>query len=147
MNLNQRLKEDLKQAIKSKDSNKRDVLRFLMSAIHYREIETKVPLSDDEILSVLSKQVKQRKETIEASSSSRPELAAKEQAELDILITYLPKQLTSEELTSIITTAITDLQKQGVPDQGIVMKTVMAQVKGKASGKTVSEIVQNLLSR
>ena len=147
MNLNQRLKEDLKQAIKSKDSNKRDVLRFLMSAIHYREIESKEPLSDDEILSVLSKQVKQRKETIEASLSSRPELAAKEQAELDILITYLPKQLTSEELTSIITTAITDLQKQGVPDQGIVMKTVMAQVKGKASGKTVSEIVQNLLSR
>jgi len=147
MNLNQRLKEDLKQAIKSKDSNKRDVLRFLMSAIHYREIESKEPLSDDEILSVLSKQVKQRKETIEASLSSRPELAAKEQAELDILITYLPKQLTSEELTSIITTAITDLQKQGVPDQGIVMKTVMAQVKGKASGKTVSEIVQDLLSR
>ena len=147
MNLNQRLKEDLKQAIKSKDSNKRDVLRFLMSAIHYREIESKEPLSDDEILSVLSKQVKQRKETIEASLSSRPELAAKEQAELDILITYLPKQLTSEELTSIITTAIADLQKQGVPDQGIVMKTVMAQVKGKASGKTVSEIVQDLLSR
>ena len=147
MNLNQRLKEDLKQAIKSKDSNKRDVLRFLMSAIHYREIESKEPLSDDEILSVISKQVKPRKETIEASLSSRPELAAKEQAELDILITYLPKQLTSEELTSIITTAITDLQKQGVPDQGIVMKTVMAQVKGKASGKTVSEIVQNLLSR
>jgi len=147
MSLNERLTEDLKQAIKSKDSNKRDVLRFLMSAIHYREIESKEPLSDDEILSVLSKQVKQRKETIEASLSSRPELAAKEQAELDILITYLPKQLTAEELTSIITTAITDLQKQGVPDQGIVMKTVMAQVKGKASGKTVSEIVQNLLSR
>ena len=147
MSLNERLTEDLKQAIKSKDSNKRDVLRFLMSAIHYREIESKEPLSDDEILSVLSKQVKQRKETIEASLSSRPELAAKEQAELDILITYLPKQLTSEELTSIITTAITDLQKQGVPDQGIVMKTVMAQVKGKASGKTVSEIVQNLFSR
>ena len=147
MSLNERLTEDLKQAIKSKDSNKRDVLRFLMSAIHYREIESKEPLSDDEILSVLSKQVKQRKETIEASLSSRPELAAKEQAELDILITYLPKQLTSEELTSIITTAITDLQKQGVPDQGIVMKTVMAQVKGKASGKTVSEIVQDLLSR
>jgi len=147
MSLNERLTEDLKQAIKSKDSNKRDVLRFLMSAIHYREIESKEPLSDDEILSVLSKQVKQRKETIEASLSSRPELAAKEQAELDILITYLPKQLTSEELTSIITTAITDLQKQGVPDQGTVMKTVMAQVKGKASGKTVSEIVQNLLSR
>ena len=118
-----------------------------MSAIHYREIESKELLSDDEILSVISKQVKQRKETIEASLSSRPELAAKEQAELDILITYLPKQLTSEELTSIITTAITDLQKQGVPDQGIVMKTVMAQVKGKASGKTVSEIVQDLLSR
>jgi|TARA_B100001750_G_scaffold62017_1_gene49274 uncharacterized protein YqeY len=147
MSLNERLTEDLKQAIKSKDSNKRDVLRFLMSAIHYREIESKEPLSDDEILSVISKQVKQRKETIEASLSSRPELAAKEQAELDILITYLPKQLTSEELTSIITTAITDLQKQGVPDQGIVMKTVMAQVKGKASGKTVSEIVQDLLSR
>lgn len=147
MSLNERLTEDLKQAIKSKDSNKRDVLRFLMSAIHYREIESKEPLSDDEILSVLSKQVKQRKETIEASLSSRPELAAKEQAELDILITYLPKQLTSEELTSIITTAIADLQKQGVPDQGIVMKTVMAQVKGKASGKTVSEIVQDLLSR
>lgn len=147
MSLNERLTEDLKQAIKSKDSNKRDVLRFLMSAIHYREIESKEPLSDDEILSVISKQVKQRKETIEASLSSRPELAAKEQAELDILITYLPKQLTSEELTSIITTAIADLQKQGVPDQGIVMKTVMAQVKGKASGKTVSEIVQDLLSR
>ena len=147
MSLNERLTEDLKQAIKSKDSNKRDVLRFLMSAIHYREIESKELLSDDEILSVISKQVKQRKETIEASLSSRPELAAKEQAELDILITYLPKQLTSEELTSIITTAITDLQKQGVPDQGIVMKTVMAQVKGKASGKTVSEIVQDLLSR
>ena len=147
MSLNERLTEDLKQAIKSKDSNKRDVLRFLMSAIHYREIESKEPLSDDEILSVISKQVKQRKETIEASLSSRPELAAKEQAELDILITYLPKQLTSEELTSIITTAITDLQKQGVPDQGIVMKTVMVQVKGKASGKTVSEIVQDLLSR
>ncbi|MBH74432.1 MAG: aspartyl-tRNA amidotransferase [Dehalococcoidia bacterium] len=147
MSLNERLTEDLKQAIKSKDSNKRDVLRFLMSAIHYREIESKEPLSDDEILSVISKQVKQRKETIEASLSTRPELAAKEQAELDILITYLPKQLTSEELTSIITTAITDLQKQGVPDQGIVMKTVMAQVKGKASGKTVSEIVQDLLSR
>ena len=61
MSLNERLTEDLKQAIKSKDSNKRDVLRFLMSAIHYREIESKEPLSDDEILSVISKQVKQRK--------------------------------------------------------------------------------------
>ena len=147
MNLNQRLKGELTQAIKSKDSTKRDVLRFLMSAIHYQEIEKKEPLSEDEILSVLSKQVKQRKETIEASLSTRPELAAKEQAELDILVTYLPKQLTSEELMSIITTTIEDLQKQGVPDQGIVMKTVMAKVKGKASGKTVSEIVQSLLSK
>ena len=146
MNLNKRLTEDLKESIKSKDSTKRDVLRFLMSAIHYKEIEQRESLSESDIISVLSKQVKQRKETIEASALTRPELAAKEQEELDILVTYLPQQLSTEEITNLVNATITSLRKQGSPNQGTVMKTVMAQVKGKASGKAVVEIVQKLLA-
>ncbi len=148
MSLQQRLDEDLKTSIKVSDSLKTSVLRMLKAAIKNKEIEKRKELSDEEIISVISTLVKQRRESIEIfSKGGREDLALKESQELEILQTYLPKQLSPEDLDSIIIEAITESSAEGVKDIGKVMRLIMPRVKGVADGKLVNQRVREILEK
>ena len=146
MTLQERLMDDLKSAMRAGDELRKSTLRMLRSAIGYREIEVQHTLSDDETLDVIAKQVKQRQDSIsEYTKGRRQDLVDQERAEMEILMTYLPKQLTREEIAELARAAV---QKLGVTDlkqQGMVMKELMPHVKGRADGKLVSEVVRQLL--
>ncbi|MEK7582969.1 MAG: GatB/YqeY domain-containing protein [Patescibacteria group bacterium] len=141
--LKTKLQEDLKAAMKAGEAEKRDVLRMLSSAIKNKEIEKRIELTDEQALEVIASEVKKRRESItQFMAGNRPELAAKEEAEINILATYLPAQLGEEELKKIVTETLAGMDKS---DVGGAMKAVMAKVKGKADGALVSKLVKDAL--
>lgn len=136
----------MRASAKAQDVVRRDTLRFALSALHNEEVARRRPLSDEEIHDVLAKQAKMRRESIEAfDKGARPELAAKERAELAIIEGYLPQQLTRDEVVAIARAAIAETGASAPGDQGKVMQKVMPQVKGRADGKVVAEVVGSLL--
>ena len=147
MGLKERLDEDLKKAIREQDALRRMVLRSVRSDVHNEEIALQKPLDDDKgIVGVISKQVRQRRESIyEFRKGQREDLVEREEAELAVLLRYLPPQLTQEELTALIQGVIQEIGVQGPGDKGKVMGKLMPQVKGKAEGSVVNEIVTKLL--
>jgi uncharacterized protein YqeY len=147
MGLKERLDEDLKKAIREQDALRRTVLRTIRSEVHNEEIALQKPLDDDDgIVGVVSKQVRQRRESIfEFRKGQREDLVEREEAELAVLLDYLPPQLTPEELTVLVQGVIQDMGAQGPGDKGKVMGRLMPQVKGKADGSAVNEIVTKLL--
>jgi uncharacterized protein YqeY len=148
MSLLQKLDDDLKRALKASDSLKVSVLRLTKAALKNRQIDKREELSDDEIISTISSLAKQRRESIELfSKGGREDLAGKERQELAILQSYLPKQLTPEELDAIITAAIKESSASGLKEIGKVMRLVMQRVKGAADGKIVSQRVKELLEK
>jgi uncharacterized protein YqeY len=148
MSLLQKLDDDLKQALKASDSLKVSVLRLTKAALKNRQIDKREELFDDEIISTISSLAKQRRESIELfSKGGREDLAGKERQELAILQSYLPKQLTPEELDAIITAAIKESSASGLKEIGKVMRLVMQRVKGAANGKLVSQRVKELLEK
>jgi hypothetical protein len=146
----QDLREALQQAMRAKDELRLSVLRMLISAITYYEIEkggAGYEATEDDVLSVIGKQVKQRKDSIEQfTQAGRKELADKEQAEMAILSEYLPLQLSDEEVEALITQAIADTGAQSVADMGKVMGKLSPLIKGKADAGSVSTRVRQLLS-
>lgn len=111
------------------------------------EIAKLVPLTDEEQLSVLSTEVKRRRETIaDAEKAGRPEIVAREQAELDVVLGYLPKQMSREEVTAAAQAVVAEVGAKGPADTGKVMSKLMPQLKGKADGKMISEVVKELLA-
>ena len=148
MSLLQKFDDDLKVAIKTSDKLKVSVLRMAKAALKNRQIEKRGELSEDEVLSVISMLSKQRRESIEQfSKGGREDLAEKERQELSILQTYLPSQITLEELDRIISETITESSAQGVKDMGKVMRLLMPRVKGAADGKVVNQRVKELLEK
>ncbi len=146
MTLLQRVDGDLKTALKSADKLRVSVLRLLKAAIKYQEIDRKHALSDEEILSVISGLAKQRRESIEQfSKGGREDLAEKERLELAILQSYMPEQLSPEELEGMILQAIEESGAKGEPDLGKVMRLLMPRTKGLADGKWVNNRVRELL--
>jgi len=146
MSLQQRLDEDLKVSIKKSDRLKTSVLRMVKAAIKNKQIDKQSELTDDEIISVISTLSKQRRESIELfSKGGREDLAEKEKQELSILQSYLPNQLTPEELDLLITEAIKESSAEGIKDMGKVMRFLMPRVKGAADGKVVNQRVRELL--
>ena len=144
----EKIEIDLKEALKSKDQIKVSTLRLLKSAIGYLAIEKKDDLKDDDVISVIKKQVKQRKDSIEGfKKGNREDLAQKEESELKILKAYLPEEITPEVLSAIIDEAISETGASTPRDMGMVMKAVMAKTKGLADGKIVSSIVNEQLSK
>lgn len=142
--LKQKIAEDLKTAMKAGDAEKRDVLRMLSSAIKNKEIEKRIELTDEQALDVIASEVKKRKESVvQFTAGNRPELAAKEEAEIKILAIYLPEQLGEEELKKIVAETLTGMDKS---DVGGAMKAVMAKVKGKADGALVSKLVKDAIA-
>ena len=147
MALKETLSNDMKDAMRQRDTLKRDTIRLLLSAIGYEEKAKRTDsLPDDAVLQVLSKQAQQRRDSIEAyQKGDRPDLVAKEEAELVIVTQYLPQPLTAEEIEEIVQAAISEVSPAGPQDMGKVMGKVMPQVRGRADGKQVSALVNQTL--
>ena len=147
MALKDQLDADLKAAMKDKDQLKLSVVRMLKSAIKYREIEVMKPLDDAGVQSVIASEIKRRRDSVEQyRQGSREDLASKEEAEIAILQSYLPAQLSPEELAKAVDAAIQRVGAQGPKDMGKVMKELLPEVQGKAEGKAVSELVKQKLA-
>jgi uncharacterized protein len=147
MTLNERIDSDLKDAMRAKDAARLGVLRMLKSALKYAAIEKADAGLDDAAASqVIRKQVKQRQDSIESfEKGGRPELAAKEKEELEILNAYLPKGLSAEELSAMVRQTISEIGATSRAQMGAVMKELQAKVAGRADGKTLSAEVQKQL--
>ncbi len=148
MSLPEKIDIDLKAAMKSGDKLRLETLRMIKSAVKYRQIEKGGPLTDEDVIAVLSTLSKQRRESIEQfRKGGREELALKEEAELQVLKGYMPAELSPEELENLIGQSIKESGARGPADMGKVMRLLMPRVKGAADGKTVNEKVKAALSR
>lgn len=144
--LEQKLRDDLKQAMRSGDEVGRSVIRLVLAAIRNTEIARQVALADADVLGVIAKEVKQRHESIEAyKQGGRQDLVAREEAELAILNGYLPQQMSREEVIAEARRVINEVGAQGLADKGKVMPKLIAQLKGKADGREINAVVTELL--
>lgn len=136
----------MRVSAKAQEVLRRDTLRFVLSAIHNEQVAQRRALSDPEIEAVLTKQAKMRRESIEAfAKGQRADLVAKEQQELAIIGGYLPKQLERDEIVALARDAIRDSGATSPAEQGKVMQKLMPQVKGRADGRAVAQVVGELL--
>jgi uncharacterized protein YqeY len=149
MTLKERISKNLNEALKARDDRQLSALRLLRTEIKRREVSgQKKELSDAEVLEAISTLVKQRRESIRLfREGQRPDLAEKEEKELQILLSYLPQPFSQTEIEALIDQVIGETQATGPRDHGKVMKAVMAKVAGRAEGKAVSEIVKQKLSK
>ena len=146
MTMKTRLEDDLKQAMRSRDAARRDVIRYLRSEIRNQEIKVQEDLDDDGVVQVLSRQAQQRRDSIEAfTEANRTDLVEKEQAELEIIMEYMPQQMTSDEIASLVQEVVAEVGASGPGDMGKVMSQIMPLVRGRAEGREVSSIVMETL--
>ena len=146
MSLKEQLQNDLKEAMKAKDSFKRDTIRFLMSAIKQVEVDTRKELSDADIVKIIQKSIKQREEAAQQyKEGGREDLYEKEIKEAQILKAYLPKQLSDEELAQEVQAIIQEVGATSMKEMGKVMQTATKKLAGQADGKRISEMVKKLL--
>jgi uncharacterized protein YqeY len=144
--LYQRLDQAFKEAIKNQQPVTAATLRLLKSAIHYREVDARRQLTEPELQAIINTQVKQRREAMaEYTKAGRPELAKKEEEELSVLLSFLPPQLSLEEVEDEVAGVIAELEASGPKDFGRVMKGAMARLTGRADGKVIQEIVRQRL--
>lgn len=145
--LTQTIADDMKEAMKSRDTPRLSCLRMLRAALKNVQVEKGHELSDDEVRSVISSLIRKGKEAAqEFRRGGREDLALKEEYEIDILYAYLPQQLSPEEIEATIREVISELSAKGPKDMGKVMKAAMARMAGQAQGKEVSEIAKRLLT-
>jgi uncharacterized protein len=141
------IEDDLKEAMRSRDTARRDALRLILSALRSAEKELQRPLHDDEELQVLQRERKRRLEAAEAfRAGGREEQAVAEEDELDVLEEFMPEPLAEEELEEIIDDAIAEVGATSMRDIGRVMADVMPQVAGRADGSAVSQLVREKLA-
>lgn len=146
--LKQKLKDDLKKAMKGGDKVRRSVLRLLLAAIKNTEIARQAELNDGDILGIMAKEVRQCQESITAfKQGNRQDLVAQEEAELAILEEYLPEQITRDEIIAEAQRVIEEVGAQGPSDKGKVMSQLIAKLKGKADGREINAVVTELLSQ
>jgi uncharacterized protein YqeY len=146
--IQQKITEDLKQAMKSGDTVKRDTLRMLLSSVKNAEGAKMASLDEGEVLSVISKEVKRHLESIDAfKKGNRADLVTKEEAELKILQAYLPAQISRDEIVKAVQEVIGAVGATGPGDKGKVMQQLMPKLKGKADGKLINDVVTELLGK
>ena len=146
MNLNERLTDDMKQAMKSGDKFRLTVIRMIRASAKNLEIDLKRPLDDNELLDILSREIKQRKDSLqEFKKAGREDLVTDLAAEIEIISKYLPEQLTEEEIQEIVRQTIQELGASSKADMGKVMGALMPKTKGRADGKLVNHFVQQYL--
>ncbi|HTP24208.1 MAG TPA: GatB/YqeY domain-containing protein [Anaeromyxobacteraceae bacterium] len=147
MALKDQLDLDLKAAMKDRQQLRLSTVRMLKSAIKYREIELMKTLDDAGVQAVVASEIKRRRDALDQyRQGGRPDLASKEEAEISILQSYLPAQLSAEELSQMVENVIARVGAEGPKDMGKVMKELLPEVQGKAEGKAVSEIVKARLA-
>jgi uncharacterized protein YqeY len=147
MTLQDRIETAMRDSMRARDERRTQTLRMAMSAAHNREIELGKALTDEDSLDIIGKQVKQRRESIEAfRAGGREAMAANEEAEAAILAEFLPEPLSAEELESLVRAAIVESGASSPADLGRVMGKLVPQTKGRADGKVVSDLVRQLLS-
>ncbi len=148
MSLRDRLTEDLKHAMKSKDQLRMDVIRMIKAAVLNKEIELKKDLDDAEMSRVMTALIKQRRDSVmQYEQAQRVELAEKERREISIIETYLPQALSPQELEAIIALVVSETGARSLKDMGVVMKAVLARLAGRAvDGKLVSDLVRAKLA-
>lgn len=147
MNLNDRIMNDLKEAMKNKDSFKLSVIRMVKGAIQLEKINKKRDLNDEEVIDVISKQIKLRKDSInEFEKAGRNDLADTTKKEVEVLNEYMPEQLSSEEVNKLIDEAFAKVNPTSQKDMGLIMKEVTPKVKGKADMGEVSRIIKEKLN-
>ncbi len=149
MTLEQKIQQDLKEAMKSGDRFKVDTLRGLIAQIKDERIKLRPKeLEEKDVLAVLQRAVKRRKEAISLyQQGNRQDLVDKEQKELEIIQQYLPEQMSKEEVLKLIEQAIAEVQAQSIKDMGKVMGSVMKKVQGRADGKEVQQLVRERLTQ
>ncbi|MGQ9858897.1 MAG: GatB/YqeY domain-containing protein [Thermodesulfobacteriota bacterium] len=147
MGLSDLLRKEMLAATKNRDKERLSVLRMIRSALHNREIEKRAELTDEEVLQVLGSMVKKAKESIEQfQRGHRQDLVDKEQRELEVILSFMPRQMSHEEIREEIAAVIRELQVEGPKSLGLVMKASMERLKGKADGRLVNQIAKELLS-
>ena len=147
MTLKNSIQETLKEALKRQRRAEVATLRLLLSEIKNAEIAQQKPADDNKVLDVVAKEVKRRRESIEAfKQGNRSDLVAQEEAELAVLMSYLPEQMSREKIITAARKVIDAVGAKGPSDRGRVMSQLMPQLKGKADGRAVSEIVSELLA-
>jgi uncharacterized protein len=147
MTLSERLNEDMKQAMKSGDKFALGVIRMVRSSIKNVEIDQRRTLGDDEVLEILGREIKQRKDALqEFEKASREDLAETAKAEIEVIQRYMPQPLTEQELQAIVEETIREVGASSKNDMGKVMSALMPKVKGRADGRMVNQTVQRLLS-
>ena len=149
MSLKDRITSDLTAAMKAQDAPRLSTLRMIKAAVQNREIEKGAPLTDEELTRLFQSLVKQRRDSVEQyERGNRPELAAKESAEIGVIEGYLPQAATREEIEQAVAAAISETGATSMKEMGAVMKATQARLAGRtADGRTVSEIVKASLSK
>lgn len=147
MTLNERLNEDMKQAMKDKDKFRLSVIRMIRSSIKNIEIDQRKTLDDDEVLDILNREIKQRKDSLqEFDKAGREDLVDPLKAEVAIISEYMPQQLSEDEIKEIVQQTIQQVGASSKADMGKVMSALMPKVKGRADGKLVNQLVQQFLA-
>lgn len=146
MNMKERLLEDLKTAMREKDVRRKDMLQIIRAGILQVEKDSRLPVDEAMIFDIMAKEHKKRSETIsELKNSGRQDIIDKYLAEMAIIETYLPQQLSESEIEQLVRDAIAASGAQAARDMGLVMKVLMPEIKGRADGKLVNQIVRRLL--
>lgn len=147
MTLNERLSEDMKQAMKDKDKFRLSVIRMIRSSIKNIEIDQRKTLDDDEVLDILNREIKQRKDSLQDfEKAGREDLVDPLKAEIAIISEYMPQQLSEDEIKEIVQQTIQQVGASSKADMGKVMSALMPKVKGRADGKLVNQLVQQFLA-
>lgn len=146
--LKEKIQQEVKEALKSGNSQKRMVLSMVMSAAKNKEIEKRSELTDEEVVAVIASEIKKRKDSVaQFEKGGRPELAEGEKQEIDILMAYMPEQMPEEQIREEARKAIAETGAKEVKEMGKVLAALMPKVKGKADGQLVSQIVKEELSK
>ncbi|MDP3387941.1 MAG: GatB/YqeY domain-containing protein [Eubacteriales bacterium] len=147
MSLKEKLMEDLKASMKNKDKVRKNTVTMIKAAVTQLEVDNRVALTDDDVIGIIAKQVKQKKDSIgDFKAGNREDLVTLTEEEIAILTEYLPEQLSLEALEEIVVNAIKETNAQTKKDMGKIMGKIMPLIKGKADGKQVNEIVSKYLS-
>lgn len=147
MTLKERLMEDMKVSMRNKETLRKSVITMIRASVKQKEVDDRVDVNDDDVIELIAKQLKQRKDAlVEFEKAERDDLIAQTKAEIEILASYLPQQLTDEELEAVVRDAVAEVNAQSVKDMGKIMGKVMAVAKGRVDGKRINEMVKKVLN-
>jgi uncharacterized protein YqeY len=147
MSLKEKLMEDLKDSMRSKDTIKKNTITMIRAAIKQKEVDERIDVSEEAILEIISKQLKEKRMAIEEfKKGQREDLVQLTENEIDILLEYLPKQLSEEEVEAIVAETIKEINATSMKDIGLIMKTVMPKVQGRTDGNIVNKMIKKILN-